>query len=81
MADLVSLTTETVLDTTTSLKDVLVFTVSTAKEVSSRAIKNSHKAIEKLNSTGKKTVSSIVDDTIISGAKKSLKKLKLSDKK
>ena len=81
VADLVSLTTDTGLDTTTRLKDVLVFTVSSAKEVSSRAVKNSQKAIEKLTSTGKKTISAVVDETIVSGLKKSLKKLKLSDKK
>ena len=78
IADLVSLTTDVALDATESLKDVLVFTVNSGKKVSSKALKNAQKAVEKLSSTGTQTISNVVDETLVSGIKKSLKKLKLS---
>ena len=77
IADLVSLTSEITLDSAECLKDVLVFTVHSGQKVSANAVKKAQSAVEKLASVGKKTVSNVVDETIISNVKKSLKKLNI----
>lgn len=78
ISDLVSMTTNTALDITESIKDVLIFTISTGKKVSAKTLRNAQKTIEKLTSSGQKTVSHIVDKTLVKSVKKSLRKLKIS---